>query len=173
MPIDFGFGSARGRFTGGGTGMASIPSRALGGFTEPGVYAPDPNSLGSNMARGEDVRNQRRQEIMDNWARRQGGGPDLGMLYGTGMSMDFTPWGDFYTALVGAEANGKRINTKSIGRTKSQDVPTGRVYDTQGGELAPGLRDKGGWYTPEEFSRIGQAGLEGLRRAQRQAIRRR
>lgn len=157
------------------------------------------NNYGSNLAAGQQVVNQRRAQMdQDYWSgRRSGGvvgGVDLGADYGKGYGNDGTPWGDYFQSLVGKEAltqqAGMRpnIDVFGIGRLKAQDVPTGMTYATYAGEVAPGLRgaanrlfdagtanslageqgidpSRGGWWTPDEFNRIGQAGIAGLRRA--------
>lgn len=141
------------------------------------------NSLRENMATGQGIIKQRRQAMMDKYSKGSDRGGTLGgyddTLRQVGRSeyADYTPWGDFYAALVGKEANTQKagmksnINIGSMGRLKAQDVPTGKVYDTEGGEVAPGLRGappewaqaqqglrggSKGWYTPDEWSGMGQ-----------------
>lgn len=130
----------------------------------------DPNSLRDNMATGEKVVRARRAKMMDDYwkkPRASIGGPDFGPSYGTGASMEGTPWGDFFTALVGKEANteaagGKmRVGWGGFGRTKAYDPAIAQMYDLESGEMPPQE------YSPEQMNYISrsQPALNALRRA--------
>lgn len=94
---------------------------------------------------------------------------------------DMTGWGDYFDML-----QGKNVDLGGFGRTVDYDVPTGRSYSREAGEVAPGMRGainrvgndqyaygvtqaagpgfrptRGGWYTPEEMS-----GMDRWQRAQ-------
>lgn len=57
-----------------------------------------------------------------------------------------TGWGDFFDMLYG-----KGVNLSGFGFNKQLDVPSGRTYSVDAGEVAPGMRGGGGWYTQDEW----------------------
>jgi hypothetical protein len=139
------------------------------------------NNLSANVAVGNQVirerRNKARNEAVGGRPGQIGGYDDTMRQIGHSEAQDGSSWGDFFAALIGKERinaqQGRKTNIdmSGFGRLKAQDVPTGKVYDTAGGEVAPGMRGPApewaqaqqglqggskGWYTPDEWSGMGQ-----------------
>jgi len=98
-------------------------------------------------------------------------------------------WGGYFGLLqakenaAGQQGRNFNFDVDSWGNDKALDVPTGRVYNTGAGEVAPGLRgrpnaalaglqnastQKSGYYTPDEIEQAG--GNEALTEARRRAF---
>lgn len=154
---------------GGGSGGAMNGRASMDALL---AHGNDPNSLKDNMATGADVIKQRRAQMRnDYWTKpRAVGGPDFGESYGMGYQNDGTPWGDFFQALAGKEANtgiasgGKqqmRVGWGGFGRSKAYDPAISQMYDLESGEQPPGE------YSPGQMDYIGrsQPAMNALRRA--------
>lgn len=132
--------------------------------------------VGMNIERDNNARRRHNWSVGD-LRRRSFTIPhaDPGALRGAG-------WGG-YSGIMrglakGAEAQGRgfKVDLDTWGNTKDFDVPTGRSYSREAGQVAPGMRgrpskaiaaltgadpQRGGYYTPDEFEHA----REGLMRA--------
>lgn len=135
---------------------------------DPGAAAG--NDMATNLAVGNRVVQQRRQQMQDDYWRKPKlsiGGPDFGPSHGLGYERDGTPWGDFGSIMVGkealTEAAGKKMKVDwgGFGRTTAEDPALGTRYDLDAGEYPPSE------YTPEQMNYIGgsQPAMNALRRA--------
>lgn len=121
----------------------------------------------------------------DWWTRRAGGDRSVGFLppsimpAGTLAGPGFRGYSGIMRGLArGAQAQGRGfdVDVEDWGNSKQMDVPSGRTYSVDAGELAPGMRgrpnaaiaaltgadtNKRGYYTPEEF----EGARQGLQRA--------
>lgn len=167
--------------TGGALGglKSRIQSRATSGAEDyatrdalsGGMKAGPQMALGENMALAEQAQQRRLSQRVENMPEEinsLGGGRYYG-LYDVGNSA----WDAFFESL-----RGKNVNWGGFGRTMDYDVPTGKSYNRDAGEVAPGLRGainkqdpnfaygvtqasgpgfrptRGGWYSPEELEQM-------------------
>ncbi len=119
----------------------------------------------------------------DWWKRRAGGDRTSGFLQPSVMPAGTLagPGWSGYSGIMAGLANGARAqgynfrpDVESWGNEKEMDVPTGRTYSVDAGEVAPGMRgrpnkaiaaltgadpSRRGYYTPEEWA-VAKSGFE-------------
>lgn len=95
-------------------------------------------ALGENIALANQARDRRFKSYLDEtstpegyWRYAQSGGGG----YGTMGPLGGDQWDAFFEAL-----RGKHVNLGGFGRTVDYDVPTGKSYNRDAGEIAPGRR---------------------------------